>query len=80
MDLELEWLRQSLGISKGLWICPPGRWIGAKLPMVPPTTIEVLSDDEVEAAVPPVLAGGQPESLPRLRRQWILKLHYQEAA
>jgi len=48
--------------------------------MVPPTTIEVLSDDEVEATVPPVLAGGEPESLPRLRRQWILKLHCQEAA
>ena len=33
--------------------------------MVPPTTIEVPSNDEVEAATPS-LAGGEPESLPRL--------------
>ena len=37
---------------------------GAKLLMVPP--IEVPSDDEVEATMPPVLAGGEPESLPKL--------------
>ena len=34
--------------------------------MVPPTTIEVPSDDEVEAAAAPVLARGESESLHRL--------------
>ena len=34
--------------------------------MVPPTTIKVPSDDEMEATTPSVLARGEPESLSRL--------------
>ena len=44
----------------------PGIWVGSELPIVPLTTIEIPSDVEVEATAPPVLARGEPESLPGL--------------
>ena len=43
--------------------------------MVPPTTIEVPFDNEVEATMPHVLVGCEPESLPRLGASGDIEAH-----